>query len=419
MSATHCEGIGSTASAAAVVVTTTDGIPARALAVPSISSADELTLSAIACPSATTCEAVGSLVDSQGDTSAVVVTISDGVPAAPQIVADPEAAQGDAPVLTGIACPSTTTCEAVGEGEDAVATRISGDTPSPLSHDDGPQIAQLAGVVCATGTCDALGAGSDGTGILVPVNGGGLGAPQTVGGTAMLAAGGCAAGGGCEVLGTDSDGNSLLIPDAVGDLGTPLRVHGDDLTSVSCLTTTQCAATGSSVTGEGVLVPVDDGAPAAAVAAPFGPSGEVACGSPQSCVVAGTTEAGRAAVTEIGPAVDAVSLDVGGARVRGTSALLGLTCETACAGRIVETAMLPAGRATRRITVGAASFSLPSGGAKTVSVGLDATGRRALDAERPLNVQLAVSSRADVRGAPSMVVAIRGATIGRRDGSGQ
>jgi hypothetical protein len=414
VSATHCEGVGSTSSAAAAVVAVTDGTPARALAVPSVPATDELTLSAIACPSATTCEAVGSLVDSQGDTSAVVVTITGGVPAAPQVVADAEAAAGDAPVLAGIACPSATSCEAVGEGEDAVATQISDGTPSPLSHDDDPQIAQLAGVVCATGSCDALGAGSDGAGIVVPVRGGSLGVSQTVNGTAMLATGGCAAGGGCEVLGTDSDGNSLLISDAAGDFGTPLRVRGDDLTSVSCLTTTLCAAAGSSATGEDVLVPISDGAPAAAVAAPFGPSGEVACGSAQICEVAGTTEAGHAAVTEIGPAVDAVSLDVGGARVRGTSALLALTCETACAGRVVETVRLPAGHATRRATVGTATFSLPAGGAKTVSVGLDATGRRALDAEHLLNVQLTVSSHADVSGAPSSVVAIRAATIRRR-----
>ena len=131
-------------------------------------------------------------------------------------------------------------------------------------------------------------------------------------------------------------------------------------------------------------------------------------------MIAGTTEAGAAAVTEIGPAVDAVSLDVGGARVRGTSALLRLTCESACAGRVAETALLPAGRVTRRVTVGAAAFSLPAGGVKTVSVGLDATGRRALDADHLLDVQLTVSSRADVRGAPSTVVAIRAATIGRR-----
>jgi hypothetical protein len=414
MSATHCEAVGSTRSAAAIVLAVTNGVPARALAIPSVSAADELSLGAIACPSATTCEAVGSLVDGQGDTSAVVVTITDGVPAAPQIVADAEAAQDDSPVLYGIACPSRTTCEAVGEGADAVATQISDGTPSPLSHDDDPEISQLAGVVCATGTCDALGAGSDDSGIVVPVNGARLGASHVVNGTAMLATGGCAAGGGCEVLGTDSDGNSLLIPDAAGDLGVPLPVRGDDLTGVSCLTTTLCAAAGSSPTGEGVLVPISDGAPAAAVTAPFGPSGEIACGSAQSCVVVGTTQAGDAAVTEIGPAVDSVSLDVGGARVRGTTTLLRLTCETACAGRVTETAMLPPGRPARRVTVGAVAYSVPSGRARTVSVGLDATGRRLLGTEHLLNVQLTVRSHTDVSGAPSTVVAIRAATIGRR-----
>jgi hypothetical protein len=414
MTATHCEGVGSTSRAAAVVLAVTNGIPARALVVPSVSAADELSLSAIACPSAVTCEAVGSLVDGQGDTSAVVVTITRGVPAAPQIVDDAQAAPGDAPVLTGIACPSTTTCEAVGEGEDAVATRIRDGTPSPLSHDHDPQISQLTGVVCAAGSCDALGAGNDDTGIAVPVNGGSLGASHTVNGTAMLAMGGCAVGGGCEVLGTDSDGTSLLISDAAGDLGTPLRVRGDDLTSVSCLSTTLCAAAGRTATGGGVLVPIRDGAPTDALAAPFGPSGEVACGSAQSCVVAGTTKAGDAAVTEIGPAVDAVRLNVGGARVRGTTTLLRLTCDTACAGRVTETAMLPVGRVTRRVTVGVVSYSVPSGRARTVSVGLDATGRRLLSAERPINVQLTVSSHADVRGAPSTIVAIRAATIGRR-----
>jgi hypothetical protein len=163
-------------------------------------------------------------------------------------------------------------------------------------------------------------------------------------------------------------------------------------------------------------IAVIDGAPGAALSAPFGASGEVACGSAQSCVVAGTTQAGAAAVTEIGSAVDAVSLNVGGVRVRGTRASLLLSCQSGCSGTVTETAIIPSGRGTPRATVGETSFAVAAGQGRTVSVGLNATGRSALRAEHELNVQLAVSSRASA-GAPSTVVAIRAATIGHRRSS--
>ena len=415
MSATRCEGVGSNSAGDAVVVGVNGGIPGRALAVPLLSPADELRLSAIACPSATTCEAVGSLAGGHGDTSAVVVTITGGVPAVPQIV--PDAAVGDGPVLTGVACVSATTCEAVGAGEDAVATQIRDGAPSPLSHDGDPQVSQLVGVVCAAGTCDALGTGSHGTGIVAPVRAGVLGAVRAVPGTTMLATGGCAAGGGCELLGTDSDGSSLLISDAAGTLGRPRLVRGADLTSVSCLTRILCAAAGRSATGADVLLAIRDGAPTAVVAAPFGPSGEVACGSAQSCVVAGTTDTGVAAVTEIGPAVDVVHLHVGRAGVQGTRTRLRLAAVTACAGRVTETAMLPAAPGSRgthgrrRVTVATVPFSLPAAGATTVSASLDPAARRALGSAHRLDVQLTVSAHATVHGAPSRVVARRTATI--------
>jgi hypothetical protein len=133
-------------------------------------------------------------------------------------------------------------------------------------------------------------------------------------------------------------------------------------------------------------------------------------------VVAGATQAGAATVTEIGPAVDAVSLNVAGARVRGTTASLLLSCQSACTGTVSETAMIATGRAARRVTVGETSFTVAAGADRTVSVGLNATGRRALRVEHLLNVQLAVKASAGA-GAPSRLLAIRAATIGHRRGS--
>jgi hypothetical protein len=409
-SATSCEAIGTTLSGAATTVAVTGGVPARAITVPAVPGPDELTLNAIACPSATTCEAVGSLTDASGDTSAVVVTIIRGVPSAPRAAPDSEAADGDDPSLTGVACSGPASCEAVGEGQDAVATEISTGSPSPLFHDQDPEIAQLSGIVCGGATCTALGSGSDGNGVTVAIVGGNLGATHVVDQTAALTAGACAAGGSCELLGSDADGDSVLVSDASGTLGDPAVVRAGNLTGISCETAATCAVTGASVSGAGLLLAVAGGTPGPPVAAPFGPSSQIACASPTTCLVAGSTESGAASITELGSSVDAVSLNVGGARVRGSAVSLRLVCQQACAGHVTETGITGSGRHARRVTLGAAAFTLPAGASRSVTLRLNRAGTQLLRREHALNVQLAVST---VVAGHADTVAVRAAAIGR------
>jgi hypothetical protein len=90
---------GSNSLGQGMVVPITNGSPGTAQAV----SGTIYALQGVACPSGTTCEAVGYNSSFQG----AVVPVTNGTPGTAQAVSGTSQ-------LFGVACPSATTCEAVG-----------------------------------------------------------------------------------------------------------------------------------------------------------------------------------------------------------------------------------------------------------------------------------------------------------------
>jgi hypothetical protein len=410
-----CLALGEDTEGDWVVVPIDAGRPGTAVPVPA-APGDELTLTALACGSATLCEAVGSLTDSQGDSLAAVVTVAGGQPGAPQPVADPNGTDGADDALSAVGCPSASTCEAVGEGEDAQSVEIDAGTPGELAHDADPEIEQLDGIVCAAGSCAALGAGSRGNGIVVPVSGGTLGGTQPVADAGTLSSAACAPGTStCELLGADERGRSLVVPDQGGVLGAPEPLPGE-LTGVACPSATSCAAIGTSEDGGGIVVPFAGAVVGLRTAFPLAPVGAPVCVSATSCAAIGTIGAdGDPALVPFGAIVTEVALNVGSPRVSRTTVSLPLTCALACAGSIVETASLTASAHSRLVPVGRARFSLAAGAHDVARVHLDERGRRLLADRRRLDVELVVRS---APGASSPVAAIRAATLRAGPSSG-
>jgi hypothetical protein len=108
-----------------------------------------------ACPSATTCEAVGSLLEG------VVVPITNDTPGAAQAVSGTKQ-------LHAVACPRATTCEAVGSLLEGVVVPITNGTPGTAQAVSGTF--DLRGVACPSATtCEAVGYNSSFQGVVVTI----------------------------------------------------------------------------------------------------------------------------------------------------------------------------------------------------------------------------------------------------------
>ena len=243
-------------------------------------------LEGVACPSATICEAVGDNSSGEG----VVVPITSGVPGSPVTVSGTE-------FLNGVDCPSTTTCEAVGATQVIVGVNLvsiglvvpitSGAPGSPVTVSG---TAQLFGVACpSTTSCEAVGATQvtvDNvltlTGVVVPISSGVPGSPVTVSGTFELLGVACPSTTSCE-----AGGNGVVVPITSGVPGSAVTASGTgQLYGVACPSTTSCEAVGTY--GDGVVVPITSGVPGSAVT----PSGTyeldgVACPSTTTCEAVG------------------------------------------------------------------------------------------------------------------------------------
>src|SRR5262249_36857373 len=146
------------------VVTITNGIPGT----PKYAGGDIFVLGSIACPTSSTCYAVGSNLSGQG----LVVPVTNGTPGSIQVVPDTSD-------LFGIACPSTSTCYAVGVNgpEQAVLVTITAGTVGAAQLL--PGITQLYGIACPGSTCYAVGTAPDILPtIVVPITDGTPGTPQ-------------------------------------------------------------------------------------------------------------------------------------------------------------------------------------------------------------------------------------------------
>lgn len=250
---------------------------------------DSVTLSAVTCPSASTCVAVGTYVDSSNVKQGLLLTWS-GSSWQPTEAPLPTTAIGGGPAsLTSVDCPSASACIAVGTFGDtglilagSGATWSATEAPLPANAGSG---SELESVACATSSaCVAVGRYSDSSGDFdgllltgsatswtaaeapVPGNaGGGLGVENVGTGLSAVA---CPSVSECVAVGAypDTSGylTGLLLTESQGSwtaAEAPLPANADSdpdawADAVSCPSTSNCVAVGAYTNNAGV---VDDG----------------------------------------------------------------------------------------------------------------------------------------------------------------
>jgi hypothetical protein len=213
----------------------------------------------IACPSASTCYAVGYTRTGPGPQNAgVVVTITNGVPDVPQTI--------DGVVyFTGIACPTTSICYAVGYADSnsaAIVTITNGipDAPKYVSTPL-PSLIYL-NVGCSTASsCYVVGTG----GLIVPITNGIPASSQSPPDILEFFDIACPSTSTCLAVGHDDLGQAAMVPITDGVVG-PKQVLADfpRIQSIACPSST-CYALGPSTDllsaeSEGFVVPITNGA---------------------------------------------------------------------------------------------------------------------------------------------------------------
>jgi hypothetical protein len=210
---------------------------------------DDMQVNAIACPNAgTTCLAVGYTNPSTLPVHGAVLRINslDG-----SAQGTPQAISGTFE-LHGIACPTTSSCVAVGDNQDAsagVALTISS-YGTPGTVHDAAGTATLQGVACPTASsCVAI---DTANGQVVPVAASGVpGRPRAINATPFAV--GCPNITICLAVG----GGEVVPVTAGGVPGTPRRVP-DGLTAIACPSAGACVAVGGTGgnTLQGEVVPI-------------------------------------------------------------------------------------------------------------------------------------------------------------------
>ncbi|MDH2903415.1 MAG: hypothetical protein PXZ08_05630, partial [Actinomycetota bacterium] len=326
--ATTCEAVGTgltnttqgTTSGPGLIIPITNGVTSTAQAV-----TGTLSLSAIACPTATSCVALGT-----SSSGAVVVSIT---LAATDTFGVSSTVSG-IKAWNAIACPTSTQCEAVAGGfSGPMFVPITSGTPGTAQAVTGSYY--LSGIACPSATtCEAVGTFENGAssfvGDIIPIVNGVPGALQQVPGIQNLNGIACPTATSCEVAGTNP-GPSLgeWVDAAVSiELGTtdafgpvwPVQVV-DGRPAVACATSTSCAVVDSNVQvyngfiSNGTETPFTNGFPGETQAAPStaGLTG-AACPTATSCIGVGS---------------QTISLGSGNTGVEGAVTQIGVTAPTA------------------------------------------------------------------------------------------
>ncbi len=287
-------------------------------------------LAAVACPTATTCLAVGSGPGPNGNTG-IVVPIINGVPGTPQTVPGTFG-------LTGVACSGPTTCVAVGtvgigrSQMPVVVPIVSGvvGTVQVISLARG----RLSGVACSSATsCVAVG-GASFQGVVLPIIGGVAGTVQLIpndesglSGVGCYGPTACIAVGSTSVFPQPPVGVEVLITNGTG--GAAQTVPGTtSLTAIACRVSV-CEATGVLTSGQPGVVPFVDGVPGTPQAASASISGlaGIACPTGTLCEAVGTAPGGDLGIGAVVPVPGGTPADP--ALVPGTNQLLGIACPSA------------------------------------------------------------------------------------------
>jgi hypothetical protein len=291
---TSCVALGSSNNTGGSVVSINNGVAGIPRDVPGTG-----TLAAVACATATSCEAIG---NDGNFASTILVPIVNGVPGA----ARPDPANGIG--FSGMACSSATTCVAVGtitgpNYAQGIVMPITNGIPGAAQY---MPDTELVGVSCSSATtCLAVGAHfnhtangtfSDQAGLILPITSGALGTPQWEPGLALLSAVACPSATTCVAVGGLSQGVGATVTVTNGTPGDPQPVPGSfELQGVACPSATACEAAGTSSTAgplgyQGVLAFIDNGAPASAqVVAGTAPLSGVACPDASTCYAIGTS----------------------------------------------------------------------------------------------------------------------------------
>jgi len=247
-SATTCFAVGAGPSNEGALVPITNGVAGSAQAV-----SGTLVLDAVACSSATTCLAVG-----DSSSSAVALPIINGVPGSPQPLPI-----GD--LYFGVACSSATTCVVVSDlggnahpqGVGAVVPVING-IPGAAHIMPGTDGFTLAGVACPSATtCQAVGFdyASKGSnpilkGVVVPIINGTPGTAQVINRNTLFGVA-CSSATTCLAVGANTS-TGVMVPITHGLAGSPAVIPGTELLQGAACSSTTCLAVGEN-SSEGVV----------------------------------------------------------------------------------------------------------------------------------------------------------------------
>ncbi len=222
-------------------------------------------LDSIICPGATTCYAVGTETNntnsiSNGSGGGMLVSIINGTPGTVQSISGTTG-------LTGIACPSPTTCYDVGGGGglSGIILTVTDGTLGSVDTVGQPNTGTLLAnnIACSSSTtCYIAGQNASNQGIVMSLANGTPGIAQT----ASAASGGlfgiaCSSSTTCYAIGADSNENSIIIPVDNGIPGTAETVSGkpDQFYAIACSSSTECYVVGTNSNNNGIIIPMDNG----------------------------------------------------------------------------------------------------------------------------------------------------------------
>ena len=330
LSSTDCEAVGDYTNSSGMQVTLAEGWNGTTWALqasPNPSGATDSSLDGVACLSSTDCEAVGFYENSTGD-YATLAEGWNGTTWAPQTIPNPTGATFS--FLYGVACPSSTDCEAVGEaytsssGQVTLAERWNGTkwALQAIANPTGSDDSSLTGVACSSSTkCEAVGyynSTSSGQVALAERWNGTKWALRAIPTPAGTTTGGlngvaCSSSTDCETVGSyyDSFGYVALSEGWNGTqwaLQTSPNPGSDNsgLAAVACSSSTDCEAVGYDTNRSGVAVPLAEGWNGTtwalqAVPTPAGATGSdlaaVACSSSTDCEAVGNYIKGSSSET--------------------------------------------------------------------------------------------------------------------------
>jgi hypothetical protein len=270
-SSTDCEAVGDYYNSSSVQVTLAEGWNGTTWAlqtIPNPSGATDSSLDGVACPSSTDCEAVGDYTNSSG----MQVTLAEGWNGTTwALQASPNPSGATDSSLDGVACLSSTDCEAVGFYENStgdyatLAEGWNGTTwaPQTIPNPTGATYSYLNGVACPLSTeCEAVGDYYNSSGVLTSLAEGWNGTqwvlqaiPNSGADGSILDGVACSSSTDCEAVGvyppSQPTGDYATLAEgwngttwALQATPNPTDATGGGLSEVTCPSSTECEAVG-------------------------------------------------------------------------------------------------------------------------------------------------------------------------------